>query len=76
FEHSVANMFFIPMGIAIAKGASAGAATALKMDPAAMLTVFSYKTFALANLVPVTLGNIVGGSIFVGFAYYLLYLKK
>lgn len=76
FEHSVANMFFIPMGIVIAKGASAGAATALKMDPAAMMTVFSYKTFALANLVPVTLGNIVGGSIFVGFAYYLLYLKK
>jgi formate/nitrite transporter len=76
FEHSVANMFFIPMGIIIAKGAPAAAATALKMDPAAMLNVFSYKTLFMANLIPVTLGNIVGGSLCVGFLYWLVYMKK
>ena len=76
FEHSVANMFFIPMGIAIAHGAAESVGTALKMDPTALLTLFSYKTLIMANLIPVTLGNIVGGSFFVGFVYYVVYLRK
>jgi len=76
FEHSVANMYFIPMGITIANGAAAGTATALKMSPEAVASVFNYGTFAMANLLPVTLGNIVGGSICVGFVYWLVYLKK
>ncbi len=76
FEHSVANMFFIPMGITIANGAAAGAAVALKMTPEALAAKFTYGTFVTANLVPVTLGNIVGGSIFVGLIYWMLYLKK
>lgn len=76
FEHSVANMFFIPMGITIANGAAAGSATALKMTPEALAATFNYAHFATANLVPVTLGNIVGGSICVGLVYWLIYLKK
>ncbi len=76
FEHSVANMFFIPMGITIANGAPALAATANKMTPDAMAGIFNYSHFLSANLLPVTLGNIVGGSICVGFIYWLIYLKK
>jgi formate/nitrite transporter FocA (FNT family) len=76
FEHSVANMYFIPMGITIANGALEGAATALKMSPEAVAGLFNYGAFAMNNLLPVTLGNIVGGSICVGFIYWLVYLKK
>ncbi len=76
FEHSVANMFFIPMGITIANGSPALAAAANKMNPEAMAAIFNYSHFFSANLLPVTLGNIVGGSICVGFIYWLVYLKK
>ncbi len=76
FEHSVANMFFIPMGITIANGAAEGAAAATKMSPDALAATFNYAHFATANLIPVTLGNIVGGSIMVGLIYWYCYLKK
>jgi formate/nitrite transporter len=56
-EHSVANMFIIPLGI------FSGAAV-------------SWKAFLLKNLLPVTLGNIVGGAIMVAFGYSLAYGKK
>ncbi|MEW6690785.1 MAG: formate/nitrite transporter family protein [Pseudomonadota bacterium] len=53
FEHSVANMYFIPLGMLLAGEANwAGLA---------------------ANLVPVTLGNILGGSVMVALVYYLIY---
>lgn len=56
FEHSVANMYFIPVAMLIgAEGATAGALA--------------------ANLVPVTLGNIVGGSVFVALIYWLVYIR-
>jgi formate/nitrite transporter FocA (FNT family) len=76
FEHSVANMFFIPMGITIVNGAPQLAAAANKMAPDAMANIFNYSHFFSANLLPVTLGNIVGGSLCVGFIYWLVYLKK
>jgi len=76
FEHSVANMFFIPMGITIANGAPDLAAVATKMNPEAFAAIYNYGHFFSANLLPVTLGNIVGGSFFVGFVYWLVYLKK
>lgn len=57
FEHSVANMFFIPT--AIFYGADV-----------------TWSSFILDNLIPVTLGNIVGGGLFVGTAYWFVYEKK
>lgn len=60
FEHSVANMFFFPLGmIASADAAAAG------------ITVGAF----VGNLIPVTLGNIVGGSVFVALIYYVIYLR-
>jgi len=65
FEHSVANMTFIPMGIFL------GSSEAYINNAVALpqLTADWYGMF-ITNLVPVTLGNIVGGMIFVGMAYY------
>ena len=76
FEHSVANMFFIPMGVTIAQGAPEAAATALKMTPEATLALFNYGTTMMNNIIPVTLGNIVGGAFFVGMYYWFIYLRK
>ncbi len=61
FEHSVANMYFIPAGMI------AGALTGADAPGIAGL---------LHNLIPVTLGNIVGGSVCIGAAFWLLYGKK
>lgn len=88
FEHCVANMFFIPMGITIAQKAPELVATAAKagadgsmvsifnMSPDQVVSFFTYGNFINANLIPVTLGNIVGGAIFVGGVYWYIYLKK
>ena len=70
FEHSVANMYFIPMGITIVNKAPE-LAIAAGFDP----TLFTYGNFIMNNLIPVTLGNIVGGGIFVAGFYYLAYLR-
>lgn len=61
FEHSVANMYFIPAGMI------AGALNGTEAPGFAAL---------LNNLIPVTLGNIVGGSVCIGAAFWLLYGKK
>lgn len=66
FEHSVANMFFLPMGLA-AKASGFGGEVAA----ASALTVGS----AALNIALVTCGNLVGGVILVGCAYWLAYKK-
>ena len=72
FEHCVANMYYIPAGI-WAKSFPAYAA-ASGLTPAA-LDSLDWAAFVTGNLVPVTLGNIVGGLGFVGMAYWLAYLR-
>lgn len=69
FEHCIANMYFIPLGILLKKMPFAAG---LGMD-------FSNLTWAklfTVNLIPVTVGNIIGGAVFVGLLYWLVYLKK
>ena len=73
FEHCVANMYFIPMGILLkADPAMTDAVTAL----GAKADLLTWSGFAVNNLVPVTLGNIVGGAVFVGLAYFMVYVKQ
>jgi len=72
FEHSVANMYFIPMGLFL-KGNAAVVNTAGLAGSIGNLT---WTRFLVVNLVPVTLGNIIGGAVFVGGVYYLAYLQK
>jgi formate/nitrite transporter len=74
YEHSVADMFYIPAGI-FAKGTGAfneALAAAFPKDNLASLT---WGNFFVKNLIPVTLGNIVGGAILVGLGYWFVYLR-
>ena len=72
FEHSVANMYYISVGL-LARGnaACAAAASQAGLD----LSALTWGNFFGANLLPVTLGNIVGGCA-VGVLYWACYLRK
>ena len=73
FEHSVANMYYIPAGIMIRMNESYAGLSGLSSGALDSLT---WGSFILSNLIPVTLGNIVGGGIFVGVAYWYVYKKQ
>ena len=60
FEHSVANMYFLPIGIALAAGTSA---------PLSAVD-------AISNLALVTIGNIFGGTVLVALVYWMVYLRR
>jgi len=70
FEHSIANMYFIPYGLLI------------KMfDPAFVaekgldLTKLTWGNFLMNNLLPVTIGNVIGGTVFVAAIYWSVFLR-
>lgn len=76
FEHSVANMYYIPAGI-MAKSNPVWVEAALRNGVTAeKLKELTIQSFLVNNLVPVTLGNIVGGGLFVAGAYYFAYKMK
>lgn len=66
FEHSVANMYFIPLGLMV------------RNDPAyagvPYLTELTWPGF-IHNLIPVTLGNLAGGAVMVGLVYWVIYRR-
>jgi len=74
FEHCVANMYFVPYAILIKAGAPAsfwemtGASAATYND-------LTWGSFFVNNLVPVTIGNIIGGVFFVALVYWAIYLR-
>ena len=74
FEHCVANMYFIPMGLLIKAGAPDVILEIDRKTPADF-PALTWENF-LANLVPVTIGNIIGGSIMVGAVYWFIYLRR
>jgi formate/nitrite transporter FocA (FNT family) len=61
FEHNIANMYFIPTGLMISMSTG-------RSDPA-----LTWKAFLVDNLLPVTLGNIFGGVVFVACAYWYIH---
>ena len=65
FEHSVANMYFVPLGLMLKQNYAAIDSSALTVQ-----------SFFLKNLLPVTLGNIAGGAAMVGLVYWFIYLRK
>ncbi len=75
FEHSIANMYFIPMGLFIKAGAPESFWTAIEKT-AADYANLTWGNFFLKNLLPVTIGNIIGGAIMVGVVYWFIYLRK
>ena len=68
FEHSIANMYYIPAGI-LAKQNQLW--LKISNTSAAQLDSLNWINFFVKNLLPVTLGNIIGGSGIVGFLYWL-----
>lgn len=74
FEHSVANMYFIPVGIFIRLGAPATFWTQIGQAPDDF-PALGWEQFLIANLLPVTMGNIVGGAVLVGAVYWFIYLR-
>jgi formate transporter len=75
FEHSVANMYYIPAGIMVKANADyVQLAQMIGMSQDALYSL-TWGGFVINNLIPVTLGNIVGGGIFVAMAYWYAYKK-
>lgn len=76
FEHCVANMYYIPAGIFAAQNPLyAAKATELYGITAEQLSGLNFGTM-FSNLIPVTIGNVIGGMVFVGLLYWYLYRKK
>ncbi len=69
FEHSVANMYFIPVGLLIKQFDPAFVAKVGLDLPNLTLGGF------LNNLIPVTIGNIIGGAVMVAAVYWFVYLR-
>ena len=72
FEHSVANMYFIPLGLFVKGDADWTAATSGLPDPSQL----TWGSFVADNLFPVTIGNIAGGALMVGAVYWFVYLRR
>lgn len=72
FEHSVANMYFIPLGMAIKDEPGLAEASGVTRAQLASLDLGGF----LMNLAAATLGNIVGGAFLVGFVYWFVYLRQ
>ena len=75
FEHSIANMYFIPMGILVKEWADPELWNLIQSSPQQFESL-NWSNFFVGNLLPVTIGNIIGGAIFVGLAYWFIYLRK
>lgn len=68
FEHSVANMYFIPAGILLKSWA------AVPVPDGFDSGLLNWGSFVTRNLIPVTIGNVIGGGLFVGMSYWSAYL--
>jgi formate transporter len=76
FEHCVANMYFVPMGLALEGQPNVVAAAQSMAGAPIVLSNLTIAGFLVKNLIPVTLGNIIGGSLLVGGIYWSVYLRK
>jgi len=71
FEHSVANMYFIPFGLLVRHDDSWLASAGSGLD----LSNLTWRAFIADNLVPVTIGNVIGGTVMVAAFYWFVYLR-
>jgi formate transporter len=71
FEHSVANMYFIPMGLFV----KADSSWLEGRENAPDLSTLTWPNFLVDNLVPVTIGNLIGGTVMVAAVYWFVYLR-
>lgn len=73
FEHSIANMYFIPYGLLVKASDPAFVAS---LGNKVNLDGLTWGSFLVNNLLPVTIGNIIGGALLVGIVYWLIYLSN
>jgi formate/nitrite transporter len=71
FEHSVANMYFISIGLLV----ETDEAFVASLEPAPDLDSLTWSGFLAGNLLPVTIGNVIGGALMVGAVYWFVYLR-
>jgi formate transporter len=71
FEHSIANMYFIPMGILMTGQPAVTEAAGVTAGSLSNLTWTGF----VGNLIPVTIGNIIGGGILIAAVYWLAYMR-
>lgn len=72
YEHSIANMYFLTNGLFLKHTPAVVAASGLTAD---QLSHFTWQTCLFNNLIPVTLGNIVGAMVFVVLLFWTAYLR-
>ncbi|MBM3144630.1 MAG: formate transporter FocA [Chloroflexi bacterium] len=70
FEHCIANMYFVPVALFV-KHFDPVFTASTGMD----LTNLTWGTFLINNLLPVTIGNVIGGSLFVAGIYWVIFLR-
>ena len=75
FEHCIANAYFIPLGLFIKAGAPASFWSAIGKTTSDF-PALTWQNFWIGNLVPVTIGNLVGGTVMVAAVYWFVYLRK
>ncbi len=74
FEHSIANMYFIPIGLLVKNYAPASFWSLINSQPEAFNSI-NWENFLINNLLPVTIGNIIGGAVLVGLVYWFVFLR-
>jgi formate/nitrite transporter len=74
-EHSIANMSFIPAALFMKMWSPQSLWTSLHTTPGDYPTI-TWKNLFVGNLVPVTIGNIIGGAVLVGLVYWFVYLHR
>lgn len=74
FEHSIANMYFIPMALFVKNWGDSALFELIKKSPADFPHL-TWGNFFIGNLLPVTIGNIIGGAFMVGLVYWFIYLR-
>lgn len=72
YEHSIANMYFLTNGLFLKNTPAVVAASGLTAD---QLSALNLKTCIFGNLIPVTLGNMVGALVFVVLLFWTAYLR-
>ena len=71
FEHSIANMYFLSIGLFV-KGDEPFVSS---LDPAPDVSGLTWDSMLVDNLLPVTIGNVVGGALMVGAVYWFVFLR-
>ena len=74
FEHSVANMYFVPVALFIRDWAPDSFWKMIQHEPSDFQSL-NWENFLISNLLPVTIGNVIGGAVMVGVVYWFVYQR-